>query len=373
MKYNEISEDIMVIKEILEKLSRTKTTLQDKEALIKKEEFMKELTTRFNYDEFLNNLLFIAEETAEIKKRSACKAIASFLINWQGPDQAFARILSKGFSNKGKPVITLSYQCLDPSLIIKPLVENSYSSIFMSGTLNPVDMYKDLFNIETKTIELKNPFPKKNKLSIVIPDTTTKFTARSDEMFERIAKYCADICNIIPGNIIIFFPSYDIRDKINNYFIKICDKTILIDSPELNKEEKIELIEKLKQYKTYGAVLLSAASGSLGEGLDFPDNILKSVIVVGIPLDRPNLETKELINYYDIKFKKGWDYGYIMPALIRSLQNAGRCIRSERDKGVIIYLDQRYIWENYFKCFPKDLFLKITKEPIPKIKEFFEI
>ena len=372
LKYAEISQDILVLKEILEKLSRVKTTITDKESLISKEDFMKELTSKFDYDELLNNILFISEGMAELKKRSACKSIVAFLINWQGPDLAFSRILTKSFTNKGRVVITLNYKCLDPSLIIKPIGNNSYSSIFMSGTLNPVEMYKDLFGVEAKTIDLKNPFPKNNKLSIIIPDTTTKFTARTEDMFEKISSYCANITNIIPGNTIIFFPSYDIRDRVNKYFSNKCEKTILLESSELTKEEKMELIEKLKQYKTHGAVLLAAASGSIGEGLDFPDNLLKSVIVVGIPLDRPDLETKELIRYYDIKFNKGWDYGYIMPAIVRCLQNAGRCIRSETDKGVIVYLDSRYIWDSYFKCFPKDLYLKITKDPLPKIKEFFD-
>ena len=92
---------------------------------------------------------------------------------------------------------------------------------------------------------------------------------------------------------------------------------------------------------------------------------------MGLPLSKPNLETKELINYYDKLYDKGWDYGYIMPAIIKSLQNAGRCIRSENDRGVIVFLDQRYTWQSYFKCFPNDMKIKITKDPKVLIKEFF--
>ncbi len=369
LKYEEMAEDILKIKESLEKLSREKTTIETSESLIKKEEFMELIK---DYDELTENVLFIAEETKDIKKKSFAKSVYSFLINWQGPDEAFTRILKKGFTEKGNPIITLSYKCLDPSLIISPLVEESYSTIFMSGTLTPIDMYKDLFNIQAKCIGLKNPFPKQNRLDIIIPETTTKYTARSPEMYERIAQYCASITNLVPGNTAIFFPSYKIRDDINMHFKDLCNKTTFLEQQRLSKEEKTELIEKFKQYEKTGAVLLAASAGSFGEGIDFPRNVLKCIIIVGIPLDKPDLESQELIKYYDKKFGKGWDYGYIMPALIKCFQNAGRCIRSETDKGVIIFLDQRYTWDSYFKCFPKDSYLRITKEPLPRIKEFFD-
>ncbi len=93
---------------------------------------------------------------------------------------------------------------------------------------------------------------------------------------------------------------------------------------------------------------------------------------MGLPLEKPSLETKELIRYYDEKFGKGWDYGYIMPAVTRALQNAGRCIRSEKDKGVMIFLDERYSWPSYIKCFPDDWDIKITVDYKEEIANFFK-
>jgi len=53
-----------------------------------------------------------------------------------------------------------------------------------------------------------------------------------------------------------------------------------------------------------------------------------------MPFKTPDLETKELISYYEMKFGKGWDYGYILPTLSKIMQNAGRCIRSEKDSVI---------------------------------------
>ncbi len=369
--HKEIGESINKIKESIENLANKKISRETKEGLIDKQELNKEIKQIIDPTQITDDMLFIGKIIKEKKKRSASDLAGNFIINWQGPNESFTRIINRSKNIKGKDQVTINYNCLDPSLITKPLAAEAHSIICMSGTLTPLEMYKDLFGFETLTGELKNPFPQKNKLSIIVPETTTKFTARSQEMFKQIGNYCASIVNEIPGNSAIFFPSYELRDKVNFYFQNQCIKTTFLESQNMTKQEKSELIEKFKLYTKTGAVLLGASSGNFGEGLDIENNILKCVVIVGIPLERPDLQTKELINYYDFKFKKGWDYGYTMPAIIKCLQNAGRCIRSESDKGLIIFLDQRYIWDNYFKCFPKDSNLRITKEPLDKIREFF--
>ena len=89
-----------------------------------------------------------------------------------------------------------------------------------------------------------------------------------------------------------------------------------------------------------------------------------------MPLTKPNLETKELISYYNNKFGKGVEYGYIMPAITKVMQNAGRCIRSETDKGVVVFLDKRYTWPIYNKYFPNDWDIKVSQDYVNEIVEF---
>jgi DNA excision repair protein ERCC-2 len=96
------------------------------------------------------------------------------------------------------------------------------------------------------------------------------------------------------------------------------------------------------------------------------------VVVVGLPLEKPSLETGALINYYDAKFNKGWDYGYIYPAINRSLQAAGRCIRSEKDRGAIILMDDRFKQPRYRRCFPEDMKFIVTEKPDMYLKTFFK-
>jgi len=255
-------------------------------------------------------------------------------------------------------------------MLTRSISGETRSMSLMSATLHPLPMYKDILGFPDDSLQetYESPFPKENKLTLVIPETSTKFTGRSEDMYKKIAKICADITNEIPGNSAIFFPSYDLRNQVNKYFSDLSKKTLFIEESLMNKAEKMDFLERFKKYNS--AVLLGAAAGSFSEGIDLP-GVLKCVIVVGLPLSQPDLETKELIKYYDNEFGKGWDYGYTYPALNKTIQAAGRCIRSETDRGVIVFLDERYAWDNYLKCFPKDWNPKITKLYMDRIKGFF--
>ncbi len=367
-------EDVIIylieIQEILNDFSKDMQLGEEK--LIKKDEFIKKVNRIKDYEELLADLEFAGDEVRLVKKQSYIGSIALFLETWLGEDNGFARILSVK-QYKRQPWINLSYRCLDPSIVSGEVIKQSHSTIIMSGTLTPTSMYKDILGFPKNILEkiYQNPFPPQNKLTLIVPKTTTKFTLRSQEQFKSIANICSDITNLVPGNSAVFFPSYELRNSVYNYFFPKSNKTILIETPNLTKKEKNDLLTNFKKYKKIGSVLLAVAAASFSEGIDLPGDLLKCVIVVGLPLQPPDLETKELINYYDKKYSKGWDYGYILPAVTKSLQAAGRCIRSETDKGVIIFLDERYIWKTYFKCFPPDWKIKITENYLKEIKDFF--
>lgn len=342
------------------------------ETKIPKEEFVQLVEETVNgIDLFIEEMEEIADLVREDQKASFVGSFSQFLQDWLGDDDGFARIISKKEGLKEHNII-ISYRCLDPSIVSKTIIDQAYSTILMSGTLVPAEMYRDLLEVSNPLIEIfESPFPKKNRLNLVVPETTTKFTKRNDAQFQRIAQICASITNNVPGNSAIFFPSYALRDRVNTYFSLESSKSQLTEQSGMSSDEKKEILQKLEGYKDTGIVLLGASSGSFGEGVDFPGDVLKCVIVVGLPLRSPDLETRETIDYFDRKFGKGWNYGYVYPAFNRTLQNAGRCIRSETDKGIVVFLDERYVWPRYFTCFPDDIQIKITKDYDKEVLSFF--
>jgi len=337
---------------------------ENNEKIIAKNEFIDYIEKTKDYEQLAKDLIYFGEAVRDEQKISYIMGIAGFLLSWKGTDDGFTRILSKDSKRN-----MLAYRCMDPALVSREVFEETHSVIVMSGTLTPVEMHKKLLGLKEEDLaeEFENPFPEHNRLNIVVPKTTTKFTKRNEQQYQQIAEECAKISNEMNGKVILFFPSYVLRDCVYKYFATKSTKTCILEHTQFGKDEKKLILEKFKKFKN--AVLLAVIGGSFSEGIDLPGDLLNGIIVVGLPLSKPDLYTQELIKYYDAKFGNGWDYGYVMPAMNKCFQSAGRCIRTEKDRGVIVFLDERFIWPTYKKYFPYDC--TVSLDPTEIISDFY--
>jgi DNA excision repair protein ERCC-2 len=99
-------------------------------------------------------------------------------------------------------------------------------------------------------------------------------------------------------------------------------------------------IEGFKRGEPEG-VLLGVTGGRIAEGVDFPDEELEAVVVVGIPYPRPTAKREALRQFVEATVGHGWEYCVEAPAQRALLQALGRMIRSENDRGIGIVLDRR--------------------------------
>ena len=342
------------------------------ERYVTKDELVGRLLDDFDYDEMVSEMDILSGEVREEQRQSSLGTVSAFLDAWVSDAPGFARILSRTTSLRGEPVVLVHYRCLDPSIMARDVIRSAYSTILMSGTLSPTSMYREMLGFDSASeFTFKSPFPEKNRLNIIIPKTSTKYETRSAAQYNEMAEMIARVTNRVPGNCAVFFPSYYLKDAVYEQYSKLSDKTVFSERAKFTKEEKEDFLEAFKKYKDSGAVLLGVISGNFSEGVDLPGDYLKCVVIVGLPLQKPDLETESLIKYYDDRFRKGWDYGYLLPAFNRTLQSAGRCIRTETDKGVVVFLDERYAWNNYFRCFPPNWDIKITLLFDRMIEDFF--
>lgn len=132
------------------------------------------------------------------------------------------------------------------------MIEKSYSTILMSGTLTPTSMYADLLGFNPKRTvqkEYPSPFDEANKLALIVPKTTTQYSKRSEGQFTQIAKICSEVCESIPGNVAVFFPSYFLRDSVYNHMSSLCKKTMVTEDPGMSASERGLLLEKFKSHR----------------------------------------------------------------------------------------------------------------------------
>ena len=296
--------------------------------------------------------------------------LADFMRKWNEMDDGMVRILTHGEEKK------ISYKLLDPSILSAPVFKGLHSSIIMSGTLHPVTMYRDLLGLEPERTVAGNypsPFPKENRSVVVTPNLTSLYAKRTQSMYNAYAKNIISIADSLPGNMAVFFPSYAFLQKVKEGIGHWKGKEMLQEKSRMKKEEKTALLEELKLKKEKGgAILMGVLGGSLSEGIDFKNNLLHSVVVVGLPLSPPSLENLALKDYYSDKFgsKLGFEYSIIYPALNKVLQAAGRCIRSEKDKAIIFLTDSRYSQERYSRCLPKGFDYEVSRDVHRNVAEF---
>jgi Rad3-related DNA helicase len=100
--------------------------------------------------------------------------------------------------------------------------------------------------------------------------------------------------------------------------------------------------------------------GIFGEGIDLIGNKLIGCIIVSVGLPMLGGEKALIKDYYDIKPQgtslkpQGFDYAYRYPGFNKVMQAAGRVIRSETDKGIVVLVDQRYGRGDYKELYPPD-------------------
>jgi len=92
--------------------------------------------------------------------------------------------------------------------------------------------------------------------------------------------------------------------------------------------------------------------GIFGEGIDLVGTRLSGAAVVGVGLPAVCLERELIREYFASRMDQGFEYAYVYPGINRVLQAAGRVIRTETDRGVVLLIDQRYSTRPYYALLP---------------------
>ncbi len=309
---------------------------------------------------------------ASLKYMTKYKTEACFLLSvWEFMHSISVHNEDVLFAIERKQSLRLGYYPMDIEVGAGKLLNSVHSGLLMSGTMLPLEMYSDVLGIRKAVLkEYQSPFPKENRVNLLVKGATTKYSSRGEKQFSFLANNIERIASKVPGNIVVFFPSFDLLETISK---KISlNKKVFTQKQEMNNEDKRKILDNFKDNTTIGGNILFAVSGgSLAEGIDFPGDNLLCAIIVGFPFARTSIHSNALITHYEKRFKKGFEYGYSSPAMNKALQAAGRVIRSEKERGVCVFLDERFGESQYTKFFPKGFVLKETITPEKETQEFF--
>ena len=264
-------------------------------------------------------------------------------------DIALQRKIVVTGSGKRK-LVRLEVNNIDPAANIRRITDNINATIMLSGTFSPLEAY-ELYCLgedgRAKKLSLPNPFPKENRLLLAAKKATTQLEQREDmDNREEISGHIRSLIECVPGNVAIFFTSYPMMNNYRDVCLSSSKKVgkKLCVEPR-SADEVPELLDLFFSLGARGgAVLTGVCGGKLAEGIDYKGEALKGVAVVGLPLAAYDEIQKEINSYYTMKYgkTKGMLIAYTLPAINRGLQAAGRVIRAESERGVLLFSDRRF-------------------------------
>jgi len=281
--------------------------------------------------------------------RSYIHRVGEFLLRWleTSGDIAYTHVLSRYVAKTGVPSAKLEVVALDPAKVTEPVFSSVYCSVNMSGTLQPLESYVKMTHLPDSTVcqAVPSPFPREHVLSLACCGVTTAMEQRTPAMYKKLVRRIIEVVRSTPANVGVFTASYEVLERLLDAGIEDgLEKPLFHEHRGMKSKENERLIGRFKSYaKRGGAVLLGVQGGRSSEGADYPGDQMNSVAIVGVPYAEPTPKVNAQIRYYERCFHgHGREYGYVIPALKKAAQTAGRPIRTLEDRGAIVFLDHRF-------------------------------
>ncbi|MFZ3169433.1 MAG: helicase C-terminal domain-containing protein [Candidatus Methanoperedens sp.] len=287
-------------------------------------------------------------EFNEVQPLGKVAALLSIINHFNNNDQYILRI---GKDETNKKNIILELINLDPSSTLSKIADSHSTTIMMSGTFSPIELYELYYFGKKGRAEIHsvpNSFPSQNRLIIGINDVSTISANRDDK---TNYKKCIDMfITDIPGNIALFFTSYQMK---RDYSTDCNDITKKNKKEFFDQENGIadEIFEKFKNAgKNKGGVLIALCGGTLSEGKDYRGDALKGAMMIGLPLGPRGTFQEMKDEYYIGRYgvNNGDFIAYRLPAMNKALQALGRVIRDRDETGILILADSRFTKEDKY-------------------------
>jgi DNA excision repair protein ERCC-2 len=252
--------------------------------------------------------------------------------------------------------IKIKILCLDSSHLLDKSMKRAKASILFSATLSPMKYYKEVLggSKEDYNITMQSPFESKNRELLIARNISTIYKDREKSIIP-IIKYINEVVNCKKGNYIVFFPSYQYMNKVYEIFTKLYPNVrTTIQKLGMDEEEKQEFMSNFKENIKDVFVAFAVLGGMFSEGIDLKGKKLIGTIIVGVGIPGICVERDVMKNHFKKKNSFGYEYAYMYPGMNKILQAAGRVIRTENDRGVILLIDRRFVTQSYKKLFPRE-------------------
>ncbi len=237
---------------------------------------------------------------------------------------------------------TLCLRNVVPAEFIRPRLTAARSSVLFSATLSPRHYYADLLGLpaDTAWVDVESPFKAEQLHVRIVGDISTRFVHRQASLapiVELIARQFARQ----PGNYLAFFSSFDYLQQVAQLLAETHPRIPLWQqSRGMAEAERQGFLDQFTEHSQ--GVGFAVLGGAFGEGIDLPGTRLIGAFIATLGLPQLNPVNEQIKLRMAAIFGAGYDYTYLYPGIQKVVQAAGRVIRSQHDRGVVMLMDDRF-------------------------------
>ena len=229
-----------------------------------------------------------------------------------------------------------------PAGFLRPRLTASRSSVLFSATLSPRHYYTDLLGLpaDTAWIDVESPFKREQLDLRIISQISTRYVHRQASLVP-IVELMADQFAGRPGNYLAFFSSFDYLQQVAQLLAETHPQIPLwLQSRRMEESQRQAFLEQFTEHSQ--GIGFAVLGGAFGEGIDLPGQRLIGAFIATLGLPQLNPVNEQIKQRMAVLFGAGYDYTYLYPGVQKVVQAAGRVIRSEQDRGVVMLIDDRF-------------------------------
>ncbi len=256
-------------------------------------------------------------------------------------------------SPAGDHLIEARLWCFNPLKYIDRTFSRVGGVALFSATLRPMDFYGTMLAVKDRNahLELPSPFPEENLLALRL-SVSVKYRDR-EQSLEAVSRAIHAMAAAHTGNYMACFPSYAYLKMVYKYHrMRFPEDRLIGQSSGMNEDRRAKFIDAFKCNPQESMIAFVVLGGIFAEGVDLPDDRLSGAAIITTGVPQVSAESEMLRMLYDDGDEGGTDTAYTYPGFRRVLQAAGRVIRTDTDRGVILLIDDRYGTEKYMNLMP---------------------
>ena len=246
--------------------------------------------------------------------------------------------------------------CLDPADQLAEALRRARSTVFFSATLTPFTYFNELFGGDEKTVflRLRSPFPPENLCLLIDGRISTYYRDREQTKYQ-LADVITQLIRGKTGNYLAFFPSYAYLEMVHDVFNDVFPEIpTIVQSRDMDEQAREAFLDRFSGDNPQTLVGFVVMGGIFGEGIDLVGRRLSGAAVVGVGLPGICMERDLIKDHFETKLRAGFDFAYRYPGFNRVLQAVGRVIRTTRDQGSVLLVDNRFTTHRYRALYPEE-------------------